>query len=124
MNDFGKHVVVSGMAVTGEISRHHGESIPVMIELAQEIVKTIGMTVSHPAEVTDYPPDPLCNVSPGFMIYQPLYESFVVLDVWPPHQCIYIHVASCKPFDSLLLWNLIESKGFAPKSTMEGQLWI
>ena len=124
LTTFGKSVQVAALAIIGQIDYHHGTEIPRFTALAEEIVATIGMTCSHPVTVTDYPPDPLCNVSPGFMVFQALYESFVVIDVWPPHQCAYIHIASCKEFTLVPVVTLLSDRGFCLTDYFEGPLKI
>lgn len=121
-DDFGRKVTVAGLAVTGDISLLHDSSIPTIIKLAEEIVACIGMHTSHPAQITDYPVDPETGVSPGFLILQPIYESAVLIDVWPPLSAAYIHVVSCKSFAVEPIWELLIERGYTITDNLEGEL--
>lgn len=121
MSTFGTKVQVAGLLVAGEISRLHDESIPATIKLAEDIVEAIGMNCSHPAQVADYPPN-ADGVSPGFIVTQPIYESAVMIDVWPPLQLMYVHVVSCKDFTVEPVWKVLQKAGFTVKDAFGNTL--
>lgn len=118
---FGKRIHVAGFAVTGDFPYTHDKAIPVMVELAQAIVGAIGMTCSHPPQITDYEPG-LDGKSPGFIVTQPIYESAVVLDVWPLHSAFYAHVISCKGFDPEALVQFLNHRKYMVQDFLRGKL--
>ncbi len=120
---FGKTIHVAGLAVYGAIQKDHSKAIPAMIELAQSLVDVIGMNCSHPPQVADYEPGE-DGVSPGFIVTQPIYESFLSLDVWPPLNALYVHVVSCKEFELEPIVKLLNDRHYVVKDFLHGGLQI
>lgn len=87
---------------------------------AEECVATIGMKISHPNVVTTYPPKDGEDI--GFLLLQPLIESYIMLDVWTNLGGFYLAVTSCKDFDMVDIELLIARWGFKRVSVMGGYL--
>ena len=82
-------------------------------KLMDDIITKIGMTVAHGSTVCHYPV--AGKGGTGWSIFQPITESFLVLDVWPeadiPHA--FLVVASCKPFKNNDVEEVIIESGFS-----------
>lgn len=89
-------------------------------KFAIECVEAIGMQISHPAQLTEYPP--LNGEDIGFLLLQPLIESYVILDVWTNLGGFYMGVTSCKDFDTVAVERLIARWGFKRLSISGGYL--
>ena len=88
MADFGLEVTNLHISARGTLT------IETARAFAIEVVEAIGMTCSHDAEVFDYPAKD--GVYIGFVLIQPLIESYVVIDYWANHQAFYMNITSCK----------------------------
>lgn len=63
-----------------------------------KVVEAIGMTPAALPIVFNFPIAGKGGV--GMTIFQPITESFLVLDTWSDHDGAYLLVCSCKPFES------------------------
>ena len=81
-------------------------------QLMEDIIRRIGMTTAHGSTVCHYPVSGLGGI--GFTIFQPITQSFLVLDCWPeadiPHA--FLVVASCKSFTNKEVEKVIIESGF------------
>jgi len=111
---FGTEITMLGVSVRGELSIEDARAFAI------ECVNCIGMQISHPAHVVEYPLHNGENI--GFMLLQPLIESYVILDVWTNLKGFYLGVASCKDFNSTDVENLIDKWGFRRMSISGGYL--
>lgn len=105
-----------GISVKGALSVEDAK------KFAVECVESIGMRVSHPPLVVQYPP--LNGEDIGFLLLQPLIESYVILDVWTNLGGFYLGVTSCKDFDSIDVEALISRWGFKRMSITGGYLGL
>lgn len=112
--EFGKEVTMVGFSVRGNLNEDAAR------KFAIECVETMGMKCSHPAVVIVYPLHEGKDI--GFMLLQPLIESYVILDVWTNHGGFYLGAVSCKDFDSLSVEKLIAKWGFKQVSILGGYL--
>jgi hypothetical protein len=112
--DFGKEVTMVGLAVRGVLS------VGDAARFAEECVAAIGMQVSHPNQVTVYPPRDGKDI--GFLLLQPLIESYVIVDYWTCHEGFYLGVVSCKDFDMVDIETVVGRWGFKVRSVTGGYL--
>jgi hypothetical protein len=82
--------------------------------LIQSVVDAINMTPAHNRTVCQYPVgESLGGI--GFTVFQPITESFLVLDAWPkataPHA--YLVIGSCKPYASAQVVQAIQDAGYS-----------
>lgn len=112
--EFGKEVSMVGLSVRGVLSVDDAR------KFATECVAAMGMQISHEATVVQY--DPLNGEDIGFLLLQPLIESYVILDVWPCLGGFYINAVSCKDFDTVEIEELVARWGFKRMSISGGYL--
>jgi hypothetical protein len=103
----GDKLYVSSFSIQGAMSIEDGCS------LIQQVVDAIHMTPAHNRTVCQYPVgENLGGI--GFTIFQPITESFIVLDAWPkadqPHA--FLVIGSCKSYDSAQVVKTIRARGF------------
>ncbi len=115
--EFGDEITTCGFGVRGTIYEADA------LELAVDIVTAIGMTCSHAPTVTRYAPKD-GKPSLGYIVQQCIVESFIVLDVWPERNGLYIHVASCKDFEPALIYEVLKAYGLEARSVFGGYLSI
>lgn len=102
------------MAVRGVLTLESAQ------KFAIEVVDAIGMKVSHPAVPVEYAEHEGKDI--GFLLLQPLIESYVVIDYWTCHEGFYLGVVSCKDFGMVDLEVLIARWGFKVRSVTGGYL--
>lgn len=116
MDKFGSEVTMVGLSVRGILSVEDAR------RFAVECVAAIGMTLSHPAHLVEYPPRDGEDI--GFLLLQPLIESYVILDVWTNLGGFYLGVASCNDFNMIDIETLIARWGFKVRSVTGGYLGL
>lgn len=110
---FGTHIYTRGVVLRGKLT------IPQWRKFIKTCIELIGMTPFGEAAVWEYP-EPKGEGPQGFVIVQPLTESYLALDVWPVHDCAYLFITSCKRFalsrvtEAALLSNLDVENMSAP----------
>jgi len=114
IEEFGSVVTTVSMSVRGALSIEDAR------KFAIECVEAIGMHVSHPAHVVEYPLHEGKDI--GFLLLQPLIESYIMLDVWTNLGGFYIGAVSCKDFDTIDLEVLVARWGFKQVSITGGYL--
>lgn len=103
-----------GLSVKGDLTIDQAK------KFALDCVKAIGMQISHPEHVVVYPPRDGQDI--GFLLLQPLIESYVMIDYWTCHGGFYLGVVSCKDFDMISVETLIAMYGFKVRSVTGGYL--
>lgn len=114
--EFGTAVTTVSIAVRGELNIEDAK------RFAVECVEAIGMQISHPPHVVEYPEHNGQNI--GFMVFQPLIESYVVIDVWTNHKGFYVGATSCKDFSAMDLEVVVARWGFKQTSITGGYLGL
>jgi hypothetical protein len=82
----GEKMKVLAVAVKGECGEESG------MKLVQELVSTIGMTITKENLLCRYPVDGKGGI--GFTFFQPLTESFIAFDSWPMLDGAYLIICS------------------------------
>ena len=77
-------------------------------DLTDTIIKKIGMSKAHESAVFNYPFD---GKGDGYIYIQPIIESFIAWDVWFSLHGAYLTVCSCKAFDVVKVYNILELEG-------------
>ena len=62
------------------------------------LIDALGMTRASGRKLCFYPNNAGAGGN-GFTLFQPITESFIVVDTWPDHSGWYLHICSCRPFD-------------------------
>lgn len=68
------------------------------VEFVRALPPAIGMTAVREPTVDSYPIDGKGGV--GHTLFQPLTESFIVIDTWSDHSGAYLFVCSCRAYFS------------------------
>lgn len=89
--NFGTRIYTRGIVLKGLLP------VEQWLEFIAACVRAVGMTAFGEPAVWQYP-EPEGDGPQGFVIVQPLTESFLALDVWPVHRCAYLFITSCKKF--------------------------
>jgi len=97
-SSFGKQIFILGATLSGHIPQEDWRQfLPAILAIA-------GLNKSHEGHTYNYPNDL------GFIHMQPIISSFVVLDAWPAHNGAYLHICSCKEFNSYDMLTLLGIK--------------
>ena len=89
--DFGLTEQQAGWRVHGNMSLEQ------ILRLCHHIIKLVGMTPDGPPIVDRYPKGG--KGGEGWQVYQPLFESWLIISTWPAFNFIRVNLSSCKPFD-------------------------
>lgn len=113
--ELGMEVTTVGISVRGVF-----DSVEDAGDFAIECVAAIGMKISHPKQVMIYPPHNGQDI--GFLLLQPLIESYVIIDYWTNLKGFYLGVVSCKDFNMIDIEVLIAKWNFKIRSVTGGYL--
>jgi len=116
---FGEEVTYLCLTAKGEMT------IETAKQFAVEVVEAVGMRCSHPPHVSDYLPEDYPSEDGqyiGFVLHQPLIESFCDIDYWANHKGFYLFISSCKDFDSVVIESLLAKWGFERRTIAGGYL--
>ena len=88
----GEKVKVMAISLTGNVGSIIG------MDLINSLISKIGMTKAPGESLCRYP---LNNGKGGFgyTYFQPITESFMIIDSWPDLNGAYLFICSCMPFD-------------------------
>jgi hypothetical protein len=79
----------------------------VIIEIANRLIRFVGMTEDLPADIRVYP-NSKGRGGLGFQGYFPLTESWLIISTWLAHGFTRINLSSCQPFDPVAVGNFLE----------------
>lgn len=113
MTDFGRHSYVTGLSFTGPTDPK------IINNLVLDVIDSINMTPIFDSKVFHWTEDGV-----GFIHVQCLYESCVLVDVWPKHEGGFMLVVSCKKYDLDPIVNTMHSHGFKPMVCRDFSLWL
>lgn len=98
----------------------HGPSEPDAIrDMVNEVIKSVGMSPIFEKTIYTWTEDGI-----GFIYIQPLYESCVVVDVWPCHNGGYLYVISCKSFNPDDVAKTLMKNGYSPVICQNSHLFL
>ena len=92
MDRFGLEEQQAGWRVKGALS------LDQCLDLSKKLIAFVGMTPDGLPTVDNYPKGG--KGGQGVQVYQPLFESWLMISTWPAHGFVRINLSSCKPFDA------------------------
>jgi hypothetical protein len=92
------------------------------MQITNEIISTIGMTVAPGESMSRYPVEGKGGF--GYTFFQPLTESFIAFDAWPDLNGAYLAICSCKNFSKKDVVATLQSLGLEVVETKKGRLGI
>ena len=89
--DFGLTEQQAGWRVHGNMSLEQ------ILKLSYQLIEFVGMTPDGQAIVDRYPKGG--KGGKGWQVYQPLFESWLIISTWPAFNFVRVNLSSCKAFD-------------------------
>lgn len=103
--NLGERMWVAGFKITGDIDLEAAEDI------AAALIKTLGLSPAPGVHALSYPTgDGKGGV--GFTLFQPITESFIVVDSYPELKTAYVLVSSCVGFEHAKVQQAIGELGW------------
>jgi hypothetical protein len=91
MTHFGEEELQAGWRVKGHLG------MEALLYFSTALINLVGMVPDGAPDIRVYPNNG--RGGNGIQIYQPLFESWLIISTWPDHGFVRVNLSSCKPFD-------------------------